>query len=251
MLYANVNGIRTLPTKGLKGTCPSCGGEVIAKCGQQNVHHWAHLSKDCDSWYEPMTQWHIDWQNMFPEFYREKQFYDEVKKEYHRADIHTLSLVTIEFQNSPISIDEINSRSSFYEKLIWVINGANFKDQFEFLCEIPNPELPETKDYQIICTKPPVGKSAVLFQNLKTDEVFGPNRQEVAHLIDLMKKGKLRYWGFNWKHKREGWFLTKDPVFIDFGDGILYWLKQRNHPDDPIYYLQVVTKKEFISKYSL
>ena len=68
MIFANdAKGNRIVAAPGQMAVCPSCNGEVVAKCGKIKVWHWAHLSADCDPWSEGMTEWHIGWQNEFPE----------------------------------------------------------------------------------------------------------------------------------------------------------------------------------------
>ena len=53
MRFAEVDGKRCEATKRAKGICPFCKGEVIAKCGEQKIAHWAHKStQSCDSWHE-------------------------------------------------------------------------------------------------------------------------------------------------------------------------------------------------------
>ena len=74
-----------------------------------------------------MTQWHLDWQGYFPKEWREKVLRDEITGEYHRADVQTQQGITIEFQHSHLSIDELQSRNKFYKKWIWVVNAQNFK----------------------------------------------------------------------------------------------------------------------------
>jgi hypothetical protein len=123
----NATKKEVIPFKNGTAICKCCGSDVIAKCGTINIHHWAHKSKvNCDSWYEPMTQWHKDWQGKFNSEWREKLLFDECTGEKHIADIHTPSGITIEIQHSPISIDEFSSRCDFYKKLIWVIDGRNY-----------------------------------------------------------------------------------------------------------------------------
>lgn len=123
----NATKKEVLPFKNGSAICKCCGSDVIAKCGTINVHHWAHKSKvNCDNWYEPMTQWHKDWQGKFNSEWREKVLFDEGTGEKHIADIHTPSGITIEIQHSPISIEEFRSRCDFYKKLIWVIDGSNY-----------------------------------------------------------------------------------------------------------------------------
>ena len=141
MLYASVDGQRRLATtSGELGICPGCGGAVRARCGTVKVNHWAHVSGDeCDSWYEPITQWHLKWQKLFPEKYR------EVVIDEHRADIHipgndVWPNITIEVQHSSISWDDVMERENFYKThgvLFWVFDarewGKNFNQLFRRL----------------------------------------------------------------------------------------------------------------------
>lgn len=108
--------------------CPICLEEVIAKCGEIKIWHWAHKNNiDCDSWSEGETQWHLDWKNEFPpqnqEVIFEKPDNDNpsiLKK--HRADVFIKNKV-IEFQSSSISPTQIKEREHFYGDMVWVING--------------------------------------------------------------------------------------------------------------------------------
>jgi competence CoiA-like predicted nuclease len=110
---------------GERAHCEMCGGEVTGKCGSIRVWHWQHLSeKDCDSWSEGETDWHKEWKERFPESWREIVVIDgEVK---HRADIKTANGLVVEFQNSPISVDVVEKRESFYKNMIWVVNATSF-----------------------------------------------------------------------------------------------------------------------------
>lgn len=42
MKFADINGVRAEATKGAKGSCPGCGSEVIARCGEIRINYWAH-----------------------------------------------------------------------------------------------------------------------------------------------------------------------------------------------------------------
>ncbi len=102
------------PEAGTKGICPGCKGKLIAKCGSIKIHHWAHQrSVDCDMWWEPITQWHIEWQNNFPWDWREVIVRHEGSDKFHRADIHTPDGLTIEFQHSPLAIEELEKEMLF------------------------------------------------------------------------------------------------------------------------------------------
>jgi hypothetical protein len=119
---------RIEPKLGQLATCPCCETELIAKCGEINVHHWAHKKRhDCDQWWEPETIWHRTWKNKFPTDWQETVKFDPQTNEKHIADIFIPSKeLVIEFQNSPIDKDELESRERFYKKMIWVVNAEDF-----------------------------------------------------------------------------------------------------------------------------
>ena len=45
MKFAQVNNKRIEAIKGATGVCPVCGSELVAKCGEVYIHHWAHKKK--------------------------------------------------------------------------------------------------------------------------------------------------------------------------------------------------------------
>ena len=118
--------------------CPICKEEVIAKCGDLNIWHWAHKSKeDCDKWSEGETEWHLNWKNEFSKEEQEvivEENKDNWFKDYkiHRADIKTNKGLVVELQNSSISNIEIIEREVFYDKMIWLINGEKFAQNIFF-----------------------------------------------------------------------------------------------------------------------
>lgn len=107
--------------------CKDCGEIVIGCKGNVRQAYWKHESRlDCDSWHEPITQWHLNWQNYFPIKNQEVTMIDPISNIKHRADIKLNNDMVIEIQNSPIKIDEIEQRESFYGKnnMIWILNGV-------------------------------------------------------------------------------------------------------------------------------
>ena len=134
MKYAHVCGKKTEATKGAIGFCPCCGSQLIARCGDERVDHWAHKGKlSCDHWWENETEWHRAWKGHFPvEWQEEVHKADDGEK--HVADVKTEQGWTIEFQHSPIKPEERRSRDAFYPKLVWVVDGmkrVNDIKQFE------------------------------------------------------------------------------------------------------------------------
>ncbi|WP_191860329.1 competence protein CoiA [Hanstruepera ponticola] len=109
---------------GERAKCPDCDSIVIGKKGPFKIKHWSHKTKnECDSWYEPITEWHLNWQNLFPIQYREVSISKNGKT--HRADLKLKNSLVIEIQNSPIKISEIEEREKFYgeNNMIWILNG--------------------------------------------------------------------------------------------------------------------------------
>jgi competence protein CoiA len=243
MQYAIINGVRSEPVKGSLGHCISCGKEVIAKCGKIKIHHWSHKSlRECDSWWEPETSWHREWKNKFPEEFREISFTDNVSGESHRADIHTKSGVTIEFQNSPISTQELQSRENFYSQLVWVVNAEKFR--LQFTRNIPDPNNPLLVDYDFdgMCY---FKKDEIAKGTFDEDRVFGLNTPELKG-VELSHIHRA----FEWKNRHEVWLNTKAPTFLDLDDEFLYWLREREQGRCRFWYIQIVSKQYFISKYS-
>ena len=101
MKFAVVEGERREEAQpGRSGKCPVCGAEVIAKCGEVKVWHWAHRGRrTCDPWWEHETKWHRDWKNQFPRDWQEKIQRSE-NGEKHIADVKTDRGEVLEFQHS-------------------------------------------------------------------------------------------------------------------------------------------------------
>lgn len=120
MIWENFKGERIKATPKAEAVCDLCNGELIPKCGEIKIWHWAHKSLvDCDSWYEPESEWHINWKNKFP---KEQQ---EVRMGEHKADIRNKWNMVIELQNSSISSENIFAREEYYNSMIWLLNGES------------------------------------------------------------------------------------------------------------------------------
>lgn len=146
MLYAKNNDslrIRAIPNT--QASCPHCGEVVISKCGgsqlyesseearknNHNIWHWAHKIK-CIYETEPMTEWHINWQEL-----AEKNGCEiEVNLGSRIADAMNSNTDIIEFQHSPISIEDLIARCEFYKeldlKIHWVFDVSHVSDNFNF-----------------------------------------------------------------------------------------------------------------------
>ncbi len=140
--YAEVAGKRReAQVSGERGKCPCCGAEVIAKCGEQRVHHWAHKNiSDCAFFKkESKTEWHLRWQNYFPEDWREIVGFDPETNEKHIADVKTPGAfgLVIEFQHSDIKTTERESREKFYKNMIWGVDGTRLKSYLKNILDNP------------------------------------------------------------------------------------------------------------------
>ncbi len=134
MKFALINGDKAEATKGARGLCPSCGSELIARCGELKINHWAHKgNRNCDPWWENETEWHRSWKNNFLKEWQEVTHSDGESGEKHIADVKTDSGWVLEFQHSHLKPEERRSRNSFYSKLVWVVDGLRRKsDKLQF-----------------------------------------------------------------------------------------------------------------------
>jgi hypothetical protein len=146
MRFALINNERIEASPGLKGICPCCAQAVIAKCGIQRIHHWAHVSlQDCDRWWESETEWHRRWKNHFPVEWQETIMRDKQTGEIHIADVRTIHGLVIEFQHSAIDPTELTARQNFYGNMVWIVNGMRSPKAYERFQRNKNL-LPTTSD---------------------------------------------------------------------------------------------------------
>jgi competence protein CoiA len=254
MKYAFVDGIKQEPIPKQSGICCLCGSPTISKCGTSKVWHWAHKSlENCDSWWENETLWHRLWKSYFNKDNQEVIHFDENTREKHIADIKTNNGTVIEIQNSPMSEDELRSRENFYGKMFWIVNGEKFKNNFK----ISGLKLPR--------------QNCELFQDIvfqgyrcyrKSENVELENclklRKSYNSFVKVYSRSNINqdiennYIGhhlFEWKHPRSVWFNATKPVFIDFGDEFLWWVKKYYDEDyRNLWCVQKICKHELINK---
>jgi len=128
MKFALVNGERKEAQPNINGRCPCCNCPVIAKCGKVRIPHWAHRGM-CDSWWEGETDWHRLWKGHFPMEWQEV-IHKAENNETHIADVKTDQGYVIEFQHSHLDDQERISRESFYQNMLWVVDGTRLKRDF-------------------------------------------------------------------------------------------------------------------------
>lgn len=196
------------------------------------------------AYYKGETPWHSDWKKAFPVGFREITFLNKLQGEYHRADVHTPCGTTIEFQNSPISLTELQSRERFYPNLVWVINGKKFKG-FKILKHLPDVDDARLSMFEF-CHK------ANLTMVKKEDVIANVQKPKVLtfhhpSLRDIPLTS--HYYSFCWRFPHKVWYEAKCPLIIDLGGHFLYQLKQREQLSGPYAYLHMITRKSFIERY--
>lgn len=188
------------------------------------------------------TPWHRNWKNAFPPGCREVSFADKELGELHRADIHTPCGTTIEFQNSPICIEELKSREAYYANLIWVLNGRKFKG-FRVLKHLPDVNDPRLSEYEFCHTDH-------LSMIRKRDLLQGRPKVLNFHHPELRTIPLTsHYYSFCWKNPHRVWYQAKCPIIVDLGGHFLYQLKQRAQLSGSYAYLHMIARKDFISQY--
>lgn len=201
------------------------------------------VSRKIARFYPGETPWHRNWKKAFPVPFREVSFLDEVLGDVHRADVHTPCGTTLEFQNSPICLAELESREAFYPKLIWVLNGKKFKG-FRILKHLPDVDDPRLNNYEFC-------HSDHLSMIRKTDLLQGRTKALNFHHPELRSVALTsHYYSFCWKQPHRVWYQAKAPIVVDLGGHFLYQLKQRSQLSGSYPYLHMMTRKSFIEQFT-
>ncbi len=188
------------------------------------------------------TPWHRNWKNAFPSACREVSFADKDLGELHRADIYTPCGTTIEFQNSPICIEELKSREAYYANLIWVLNGKKFKG-FRILKHLPDVNDPRLSEFEFCHTDhlSVIRKKDLLQGRPKVLNFHHPELRTIPL--------SSHYYSFCWKNPHRVWYQARCPIIVDLGGHFLYQLKQRAQLSGNYAYLHMIARKDFISRY--
>jgi len=118
-LALDASGSRVTATRGASAACEICHEPVRPNCGDIIPPYWSHLAgSDCDTWHEPITEWHRAWQEAVPE---DRQ---EVIIRPHRADVVAFSGEIVELQHSHITPAMITEREEFYGDMLWIFNAT-------------------------------------------------------------------------------------------------------------------------------
>lgn len=251
MQYALVEDVRREAFTGGTGICLTCGADMIAKCGNRIIHHWAHAHRqNCDPWWENETQWHRDWKNLFPQECREIS-HTAPDGEIHRADVKTPTGIIIEFQHSAMTDDERHSRERFYGNLVWVIDGGRFKNNFDILHLLPDPRSELAQDLVWFKgSREMKGAGRGIFWRLSenpgctktsraTVEMHG-----IGDVEDKVNKSYCGHHQYDWIRPHKTWLDATCPVYIDFGDEHLVRLEIYDESGLPC--IRLVSKTKFL-----
>lgn len=141
MLYAlDDDGERVEALPGGIGYCPGCEASLIPKCGEIRVWHWAHHQADCDSWYEPESEWSLGWKRLVLPKHCEVPFGD------HRADIVGDGGIVIKLQFSTPSVEEAREREAHFKRMIWLFDASSFIHNVELRRK--DPERPAYRTFR-------------------------------------------------------------------------------------------------------
>lgn len=219
----------------IHSTFKSMKGKMPVISNDQNILRPAYLSE---------TPWHRNWKKAFPPAFREVSFTDTVYGQLHRADVHTPCGTTLEFQNSPICLEELESREAFYKNLIWVLNGKKFKG-FRILKALPDVDHPHLADFEFCHTDH-------LSMIRKSELLTGRGKPKVLNFYHPELKAlplTSFYYSFCWKNPHRVWYQAKRPIIVDLGGHFLYQLKQRSQLSGDYPYLHMITRQSFIEQY--
>lgn len=242
MRYAIIDGERTEASPGERGLCPGCENQVLAKCGPMVAWHWSHApARHCDPWWENETDWHRTWKGYFPAEWQEVFHVDSETGERHIADVKTPAGMVLEFQHSPMELDELQSRESFYGDMLWVVDGARFSKNLHIANKLPPPDSEIAAE--LVTLTPPgyrrgIGwRAATLVR--KKDELaelhidglrvfeamtcvrgqgIGGPIIETTQAIEAVHEG---HYLLVWNAAPPVWLAAERPVLLDIGQSVL------------------------------
>lgn len=169
--------------------CPVCKEKLtVRKKGKVKAPHFAHKpGSDCEDWGD-MSEWHLSWQEKFPEGCREVVL--EKDGERHRADvcIEEKKLV-IEFQHSSISNENFIRRNRFYTgcgyHLIWVFDATNKLQVNSGFLEWKRKQ--STFFDSAVSSRNVYGKGKIIFY-LETEDKTSGDRKRLLKIQELSNK---------------------------------------------------------------
>ncbi len=188
--------------------------------------------------------------------------------EVHRADIKTPTGIVIEVQHSGMSDSERESREAFYGNLIWIVDGRSFQKRFHLGWILPDPNADgfediiwshQTRDSILRSVESTgtvsqfwrISAERKYYPDLTRENIratMAPNHLVLAHkgddISDRVFANYLGHHQFHWTSPRRTWFDARCPVYIDFGEEVLYQLLL--YDDQVGHCVRIVTKQKLI-----
>lgn len=198
MEVALKDGVRVRPTStGQRAVCQTCDGEVLSKCGEINVWHWAHRAiAGCDSWLEADTEWHSEWKTRVPESWIEIVIEKDGKRRL--ADIRLPNGLVVKLQRSPLSPKQVRNYEQFFGNMIWIFDVQD--------------SLEPSDDPRLTFRKKAMSSTALQLRG--------------------WKETPPHYRTFRWKHPKKHIAYASRPVYLDVGKNYVFDL-QKLYPDRP------------------
>jgi hypothetical protein len=220
---------------------------MLTKCGSKVVWHWAHHRHEhCDPWWENETQWHRTWKGYFPSEWREQVHFDE-NGEKHIADVKTPPGMVLEFQNSAISREELVAREQFYGKMLWIVNGSSFINQFYLLGRLPAAEAHWAQDIVFLPQQRDKRGRGYWYKSENPNHKPGDMViiHEVSEIQDTIDRDYVGHHLYEWVRPRTVWFGSISSVFIDFGGDLLWHMRQ--YGENRLQCVQAVRKRTVVT----
>jgi hypothetical protein len=203
--------------KDIEVFCRCCENPLVPVQGNLRCHHFRHKkdTSTCVSVSKKMSDWHLNFQLEFKPEYREIPFRNEQGKITNRADIYIKNLgLVIEFQHSPIKMEEIEKRKKVYGNLVWILDGniegeyfpswfSNFENE-DFVVNVggyfyiqgnENKKIDKRMFYASLgvkeyLLKPEEGGFWGELKELLNDRVFNKDKEDFKRWEDDLKNNK-------------------------------------------------------------
>jgi hypothetical protein len=150
---------------------------------------------------------------------------------------------------------ERQSRENFYKNIAWIIDGSEFKNNFDIYHRLPNPHSEIAQDIVWVKAKRNLnGANYGLFFRLSEARAENPGIvkskvrsgtiYDIRELQASLDESYNGYHQFDWVRPRKTWLDSRHPVYIDFGGENLVRLCM--YDESELSCIQYVSKKKFL-----
>lgn len=133
MLLANQNGELVRPEEtGQRASCPTCENEVIAKCGDVRIDHWAHANTVSKCNLRDETVWHRMHKKRLLDAGHDIDQPKSMDGEARVIDGRVDDVLGVEFVRTPPQPEEIRLMEDMHGPMVWVLQREHSYDKFQF-----------------------------------------------------------------------------------------------------------------------